>query len=74
MAGEEAHIETSTILDLLTLIGDRSLGELMPGLREGIAIRAASTLEKATDDFSSSNVYDTLEILIIRLTYLEYDL
>ena len=46
----------------------------MLGLREGMAIRAASTLEKATDGYSSSNVYDTLEILIIRQTYLGYDL
>jgi hypothetical protein len=74
VAGEEAHIVTATILDLLTLIGDRSLGELMLGLREGMAIRAASTLEKAKDGYSSSNVCDTLEILIIRLTYLGYDL
>lgn len=68
MAGEEAHIVTATILDLLTLRGDRNLGEWMLDLREGMATMVASTLEKATDGYSSSNVFDTLQLLQTRLT------
>jgi hypothetical protein len=68
VAGEEAHILTAVLLDLLTLRGDRSLGELMLGLREGKVRFAASALVKAMDGYSSSNEHDTLQTLLARLT------